>query len=46
MIEHNINSEINNDFLLSQLTLHIAQMEKNSKIFDRLNKKFISFQQE
>lgn len=46
MNEHLINNEINNDFLLGQLRLHIAQMEKNSKIFDRLNKQFIAFQQE
>ena len=46
MNEHIINHEINNDFLLTQLKLHIAEMEKNSKILDRLNKKFICFQQE
>jgi hypothetical protein len=41
-----VNDEINNDFLLSQLKLHISEMEKNSRIFDRLNKKLIAFQQE
>jgi hypothetical protein len=46
MDQHIINHEINNDFVLSQLRLHIAEMEKNTKIFDRLTKKFISFQQE
>jgi hypothetical protein len=46
MEPHIINHEINDDFLLSQLKIHMAEMEKNSKIFDKLNKKFIAFQQE
>ena len=46
MDTHILNHEINDDFLLTQLKLHISEMEKNSKIFERLNKKFISFQQE
>ena len=46
MEPHIINHEINDDFLLNQLKIHIAEMEKNSKIFDKLNKKFIAYQQE
>ena len=46
MNEHIINQEINGDFLLKQFALRISEMEKNSKIFERLNKKFIAFQQE
>jgi hypothetical protein len=46
MNEHIMAEEINNDFLLKQLRIHISEMEKNSRIFDRLNKKFIAFQQE
>ena len=46
MNEHIMAEEINNDFLLKQLRIHICEMEKNSRIFDRLNKKFIAFQQE
>lgn len=46
MNTHNLNQEINNDFILNQLRIHIAEMERNSKIFDRLNKKFIAYQQQ
>ena len=46
MNEHIIDHQINNDFILNQLRIHIAEMEKNTKIFDRLNKKFNKFQQE
>lgn len=46
MDENAINCEINNDVLLNQLKYYILEMEKNTKIFDRLNKKFIIYQQE
>jgi hypothetical protein len=46
MSQHIINQEINADYLLNQLRVHISTMDKNSRIFDNLNKKFISFQQE
>ena len=46
MNEHIINNEIKDDFLLSQLTMHLSELEKNTKIFDNLNKKFIAFSQE
>ena len=46
MSEHFINQEINTDFLLNQLRIHISSMDKNFKILEELNKKFISYQQE
>ena len=46
MNDHIINNEIKDDFLLSQLTMHLSELEKNTKIFDILNKKFIAFSQE
>lgn len=46
MSQHIMNQEINIDYLLNQLRVHISTMDKNSRILDNLNKKFISFQQE
>ena len=46
MNEHIINNEIKDDFLLNQLSLHLSELDKNTKIFDILNKKFIAFYQE
>ena len=40
------NQEINTDFLLNQLRIHISSMDNNSRVLECLNKKFISFQQE
>ena len=38
--------EISTDFLLNQLRVNISSMDNNSRTLERLNKKFISFQQE
>ena len=46
MSQHIMNQELNTDFLLNQLRLNISSMDKNSRILDDLNKKFISYQQE
>ena len=46
MNEHFMNQEINTDFLLNQLRIHISSMDKNFIILEDLNKKFISYQQE
>ena len=46
MNEHYMNQEINTDFLLNQLRIHISSMDKNFRILEDLNKKFISYQQE
>ena len=46
MSDHILNQEINTDFILNQLRIHISTMDNNSKILENLNKKFISFQQE
>jgi len=46
MSAHILNQEINTDFLLNQLRIHISSMDKNTKILENLNKKFISYQQE
>lgn len=46
MNEHFMNQEINTDFLLNQLRIHILSMDKNFRILEDLNKKFISYQQE
>ena len=43
---HLMNQEINTDFLLNQLRIYISSMDNNSRTLERLNKKFISFQQE
>ena len=37
---------VNKDMLINQLKEHIKEMEKNEKIFERLNKKFINLQNE
>ena len=37
---------VNKDVLINQLKEHIKEMEKNEKIFERLNKKFINLQNE
>ena len=46
MSAHLMNQEINTDFLLNQLRVHISSMDNNSRALEGLNKKFISFQQE
>ena len=46
MSAHLMNQEINTDFLLNQLRVNISSMDNNSRTLERLNKKFISFQQE
>ena len=46
MSAHLMNQEINTDFLLNQLRVNISSMDNNSGRLERLNKKFISFQQE
>ena len=46
MSAHLMNQEINTDFLLNQLRVHISSMDNNSRTLERLNKKYISFQQE
>ena len=46
MNEHFMNQEINTDFLLNQLRIHILSMDKNFRILEDFNKKFISYQQE
>ncbi len=37
---------VNKDVLINQLKEHIKEMEKNEKLFERLNKKFINLQNE
>ena len=37
---------VNKDLLIEQLKDHIKEMEKNEKIFERLNKKFMNLQNE
>ncbi len=46
MKAHLMHQEINTDFLLNQLRIHISSMDSNSRILERLNQKFISFQKE
>ena len=46
MSAHLMNQEINTDFLLNQLRVNVSSMDNNSRTLERLNKKFISFQQE
>ena len=46
MNAHLMNQEINTDFLLNQLRVNVSSMDNNSRTLERLNKKFISFQQE
>ena len=46
MSAHLMNQELNTDFLLNQLRVNISSMDNNSLTLERLNKKFISFQQE
>jgi hypothetical protein len=41
-----VNPEINTDFLLNQLRVHISSMDNNFRALQRLNEKFITFQQE
>ena len=37
---------VKKDLLINQLKEHIKEMEKNEKIFERLNNKFINLQNE
>ena len=46
MSTHLMPQEINPDFLLNQLRIHISSMDNNSRVLERLNQKFISFQKE
>ena len=42
MSAHLMHQEINTDFLLNQLRIHISSMDNNLRVLERLNQKFIS----